>query len=476
MNAYLWRVTAALLVVAAGAAERTERFDTDPGWDGDNHRSTHWGPRTLVQDFGFSPSRHAGGAAAGEIGGTITPAAEPAWYAKPIAELSLDDELTASGTVACDGGPFHVLIGFFNSQTVNEWRTANSVAIRLLGRGEHFYAYTEYATRLWRAGGTPPHGSFRAGTGEFDNTEFAVGLAPHTWSFHYDPAAHDGRGGLSATIDGQTIECTLDEGHRADGARFDRFGIMTVLKSADHPGEVWLDDLVINGVAESFDADPEWEGYRNRLTYETGNIRPRFDFGFSPTNLAGGAAAGELGGQIFRGDCREPARMAHYGDRVGPLDLDQPLRAGGRFAMLRGVSDSTTILGFYNREQSMRVNPAQDSAWPACFLGFALEGPSSEGFYAYPGFRGLAGGGTIGFHRGCPRVYPNGESREWSLVYDPAGDGTVTLTVDGESTRMELAPGDKEGVTFDRFGLLTTWIDGNGQTVYFDDLTYTVSQ
>ena len=24
----------------------------------------------------------------------------------------------------------------------------------------------------------------------------------------------------------------------------------------------------------------------------------------------------------------------------------------------------------------------------------------------------------------------------------------------------------------DRFGLITTWIDGNGQRVYFDDLTY----
>jgi hypothetical protein len=28
----------------------------------------------------------------------------------------------------------------------------------------------------------------------------------------------------------------------------------------------------------------------------------------------------------------------------------------------------------------------------------------------------------------------------------------------------------------DRFGLVTTWIDGNGQKVYFDDLTYTARQ
>ncbi len=28
----------------------------------------------------------------------------------------------------------------------------------------------------------------------------------------------------------------------------------------------------------------------------------------------------------------------------------------------------------------------------------------------------------------------------------------------------------------DRFGLVTTWIDGHGQHVYFDDLTYTCRQ
>ena len=36
------------------------------------------------------------------------------------------------------------------------------------------------------------------------------------------------------------------------------------------------------------------------------------------------------------------------------------------------------------------------------------------------------------------------------------------------------APGHRAaGARFDRFGLITTWIDGNGQLVYFDDLRYT---
>ena len=29
---------------------------------------------------------------------------------------------------------------------------------------------------------------------------------------------------------------------------------------------------------------------------------------------------------------------------------------------------------------------------------------------------------------------------------------------------------------FDRFGIITTWIDGNSQDIYFDDLSYTWKQ
>ena len=43
--------------------------------------------------------------------------------------------------------------------------------------------------------------------------------------------------------------------------------------------------------------------------------------------------------------------------------------------------------------------------------------------------------------------------------------------------RLDLEPGHKtKGGHFDRFGLITTHHDGNGQRVYFDDLTYTTSQ
>ena len=142
---------------ASRGEERTERFDRDPGWEGRNNRASRNSPRTVRQDFGFSPStRHAGGRAAGELGGLITPAAEPAFYARRISPRSFRDPLTASGTLACGAGPVHALVGFFNGETVNEWRTPNTIAIRIQGRGDRFFAYVEYATRSVAGGRRRP--------------------------------------------------------------------------------------------------------------------------------------------------------------------------------------------------------------------------------------------------------------------------------------------------------------------------------
>jgi len=55
------------------------------------------------------------------------------------------------------------------------------------------------------------------------------------------------------------------------------------------------------------------------------------------------------------------------------------------------------------------------------------------------------------------------------------GRGRIVLSLDGQPIALNLSVGHKSiGANFDRFGIITTHIDGNGQTVYFDDLTYTV--
>ena len=76
-----WIIQTAILLTAvlnSYAAERFESFDKDPGWEGHNNRSASPAPRTIKQDFGYSRTSHFG-SAPGEMGGLITPAAEPAW-------------------------------------------------------------------------------------------------------------------------------------------------------------------------------------------------------------------------------------------------------------------------------------------------------------------------------------------------------------------------------------------------------------
>ena len=468
----------------AAPVTRTESFDRDPGWDGANNRPADRGdqPVEVRQDFGYTGTSHAGGAP-GEIGGYVHATAEPAWYAKVISEATLERPLVASGMIAVEDGGTNLLLGFFNAQTAKEWRTANSLALRVNGRGDHFFAYLEYCTSKWRAGADSPRPfptTEDKQTGRKSQVGFPAGNRVHRWELRYDPAGNDGGGAITATIGDTTSVCHLDAGHKADGATFNRFGLLNVMKSADSGSEIFVDDLTVNGVRESFDDDPEWEGRRNRTTYRTNNVRPRFDFGFSPTRFAGGAAAGELGGLFFRGDCRYPERMAYYGDRVGPLTLDKPLRASGKVALIRGVSDSTTLFGFFNARAAMRSNPSQSQALPEGVLGINIEGPSSEGFCFYPVSRLPGRDGRFSPDLRGIRILPDGKPHEWAFDYDPTaadGRGRVTVRLDGRRIHLDLAEGEKGlGASFDRFGLVTPWIDGNGQVVYFDDVTYSAGQ
>jgi hypothetical protein len=477
---------AAAVVVISGVAfaeERVERFDRDPGWDSYHNRSTAFEPRNIRQDFGYSATRNAGGSEAGEIGGLVTPAAEPAFYAKKIPVSTFDSPLSASGVLACPGEqPFHALIGFFNGDSLNEWRTPNSIAIRINGRGPMFYTYVEYATSRWRAGGDSPGGfaTLKDSSGRPRLQGFSTNGAVHHWSIQYDPKGNNGGGEIVVRIDGETAICRLDEGHKADGARFDHFGILPVMKQWDSPGEIWLDDITINGVKEDFAKDPQWDERGNRTTYVTTNVRPRFDFGYNETHFAGGAGSGELGGLVFRGDIREAGRMAYYGDKIEELSFDKPIHAEGTIALRRAVSDSTALLGFFNSRTSARKNESQSQGFPDDFLGLAVEGPSRTGFHVYPAIRSGGKDALYGNGDDRPIILPDGAVHHWTLDFTPASagkDAVATVTLDGRASAIAIPESSTDTKTrFDRFGIVTTWIDGNGQLIYFDDLKYTCRQ
>ena len=51
----------------------------------------------------------------------------------------------ASGRIGRAPGPGHFLLGFFNSGTLNEWRTPNTLVARINSRGEVFHATSSTA-------------------------------------------------------------------------------------------------------------------------------------------------------------------------------------------------------------------------------------------------------------------------------------------------------------------------------------------
>ena len=476
----LGRLTAGVLalVVAIGAvgAERTETFDLDPRWDAHNCRVATAAGREVRQDFGFSGAT-AHCAAKGEIGGFIQPAAEPAYYAKIISPRTLDDILAASGKLVCEGGQGNALIGFFNAATLNEWRTPNTIALRVYGRGQVFYAYVEYANQKWRAG-AGEFGTADPTTRKSATKQFKSGTKVHSWALRYSPAANGANGSITGQLDGEELIVNLEPGHKIDGAAFNRFGLLNVMKHYDGGGELWLDELVVNGESHRFDEDPHWEGLNNRRSYTTFDVRPWFDFGFSPTHFAGGKSPGELGGLIFRGDGRFAGMMAFYGDRLDALNLDRPLRVSGKVALRRGVSDSDTLIGFFHSEHSLDSGGSDAFSVPPDFLGVRIGGPSREGFFFAPAYR--IHGPQEKTLDGGPFIYPNGATHTWACEYNPGaanGRGQIIVKLDSETARLDLEPGQKtNGAHFNRFGLITTHHDGNGQRVYFDDLTYTTSQ
>ena len=482
LQAVLW--IACIVIILGGhsvaaAAERTEHFDKDPGWHGHNNRATSPEPRTIRQDFGYSNTAHVGGAP-GEIGGFITPAAEPAYYAKKIPNRTFNDSLSASGKLVCAGREFHFLLGFFNAGTVNEWRTPNSITLRLYGRGDIFYAYVEYATSRWRAGGDSPGGFAQVretDTGRMRFKGFTTGKL-HRWSVRYDPNGNGGSGSIAVTMDDETAVCHLDRGHKTDGATFNRFGLLNVVKSPDGGGQVWLDDVTINGQTQSFDRDPHWDEFQNRRTYLTHNVRPRFDFGYSATRYGGGQAAGEMGGLVFRGDGRYTNFMAFYGDRLEALTLAKPMKASGKISLRRAVSDSDVLIGFFHAEHSLDSGGSDRIGIPPDFLGVSIGGPSREGFMFSPAYR-LHSTERKTAERG-PYILPNGTPHDWTLEYAPAtGDdpGRIAVRLDGDRVSLPV-PREHQamGAHFNRFGIITTHTDGNGQHIYFDDLTYTWTQ
>jgi hypothetical protein len=226
---------------------QTESFDEDPRWTAVGNPAD-FEERIIrpYHDFGYSPSAHAGGAA-GEIGGIVFRDERPAYYAARAGQLSLDDELVASGKMALlkAASDSAVYFGWFNSAdkraketSEKEARQKNYLGVLVEGpsRVGHYFR-PGYATR--------DSTGVNAGEIAADGQSWPI-IRPdarvHDWKIHYRPSAAAGAGSIEVEFDGESHTMELRPAHRALGGTFDRFGIFN-LQSGGHYVELYLDDV-----------------------------------------------------------------------------------------------------------------------------------------------------------------------------------------------------------------------------------------
>jgi hypothetical protein len=394
---------------------KSESFDEDPGWEGYNNRLVPRVIPTATQDYGYSGETRFASTKRGEVGGKVVRCSTPTYYAARVPAKTLNDKLTASGTFALKGaaGGSGVFFGWFSSeQQDGAGRPVQSLGMDLDGERSGARLAVRLIGRTNKSCGTfvTPFlpGKFRPTPIRLDGTRYS-------WTLTYDPGANGGGGRFQFTLKSHgsgpepldarrlpadfpgrhrkealshfpnttAFSVDLPAGFKEEGATFNRFGLMSLMKPGDAL-TVYFGDLRHGGVTEDLTKDPGWVGSSNRAKVANAPAGSH-DFGFSAgTNFAGGGR-GELGGDLWRG-----GRYAYYADRVGPLTLGDRLEASGKVVLRVGAPDSDVYLGWFNGAQRERP-PARAGN----FLGVHGGGPTRVGHYFHPALA-TAGGPVPG--------------------------------------------------------------------------------
>jgi len=456
--------------LASGQATRTETFEVQPTWVGVNNQPQVPPCLTVDQDFGFSLKTSFAGGPPGEIGGKIWRASSIACYAKQIPPKTFQDKLSASGRFAVTrtAGPSGFLFGWFNSSSPPGWRNLNSLAMRIDGEQGFYRVYCEYGTRLKRTS--------TINIDRKTNLRHLDDGTVHTWSIIYDPDGNSERGAIDFKLDADSWTLILRPGHKQDGAVFDRFGLWNRQTEATSPIWVYLDGVMLDGIAQDFSKDPGWQGNGNRRTYTDCEVEPRHNFGFRNSNHAGGAAAGEMGGILWRTESDAPQTAAYYADtRIGTLNLNRKLSARGKLAIPRTCVDAGLFLGWFNTA-TYNGRTTDNILAPRNFVGALVESPSREGQKVNACYR--TGKGTYELQTLSPRLVPPTGPLEWSIVYEPGlPRNNLMVTVAGQQSTLTVPESvRKEETTFNAFGMGTTRKGGHWIEMFFDDITYTIAR
>lgn len=230
----------------------------------------------------------------------------------------------------------------------------------------------------------------------------------------------------------------------------------------------------------SFDVDPGWEGFNNRVRPEKQTTVTQ-NFGYSTTNFAG-KRAGEAGGTVQRA-----MTPAYYGAKIDPKSLEDKITASSTFAVTASGGSGGVFFGFFNPDKTGA------SSRPTNSLGMSMDFQGSGGriaVYLITASNKVHGNFITPYIPGTYRPTPiknDGSVRyTWKLNYDPAankgngrfvftikGDGKLPANFEGKVWTVDIPPElRRDTTTFTHFGMMNLLVDGNQTTLYFDDLTF----
>jgi hypothetical protein len=491
---------------------RTEFFDTDPSgktWFGVNNLPTDQ-PVLVTQNYGYQPASTGIGHTPGCIGGSFMQGIGTSFYGYDYGEktLHLTDKLRSEGYVQLPTRE-----GFRMGWTTKKalsWREPSTLGLR--------FGFNQGIITVWVDFNT------KTGEGKGGGTwEPVASLKPgpewHHYILEYDPA---GTGTVTAQFDGKTATYPLKYGIKELGADMDLFGVWNPkIPAFGQSTKAYLDDVVntVNGQrcpsSSNFDTPPQgWVGVNNvffnkkdyiiRSFHNFGWVKglPHLD-GSNPDDSPMYVIRDDgqrycAGGAIWLANWELAKARACYGADLGGMlnARDHHVVVTGRIKLDWANVDAGELFGWYNSATATDSEGAgKGHTMPNHFLGVKIDGGAA--YHTMPCYRSP----TLPEEQASsadkfipeplkaehppqpPRLYHDGQWREFYLEYDPDGAGgkgqiKVQIGSDGVPYAYDLLAGAKsDKFTFDRFGLLTER-KGGGKLhgIYFDKLTYTVAR
>jgi hypothetical protein len=215
--------------------DKTPDLAKDPGWEGSGNRAAYQDrEQGGAHDYGFSARTNFAGGKPGEVGGVFWRGGKYSYYADRVGPLTLADRLEASGKVVLKSGApdSDMFLGWFNSATKDRPPTQ---------AGHFLGVHVGGPTRV----GHYFHPSLATARGTRAQAKAGPVLVPgkvYDWSLVYDPGAAGGSGALRVTLGKESVTLALRKGVKAQGARFDRFGLFTPAVGGQIV-RIYLDDL-----------------------------------------------------------------------------------------------------------------------------------------------------------------------------------------------------------------------------------------